>query len=73
MPAKWGGFDTFVTELTPRLAKAGHDATLFCMPKYTGPEVGKALRGCAHRPPAHHLRQVHRDGGCTSCSAASTP
>ena len=45
VPAKWGGFDTFVTELTPRLAKAGHDATLFCMPKYTGPEVGKRYEG----------------------------
>jgi glycosyltransferase involved in cell wall biosynthesis len=45
VPAKWGGFDTFVTELTPRLAKAGHDVTLFCMPKYTGPEVGREFEG----------------------------
>jgi len=45
VPARWGGFDTFVTELAPRLARAGHDVTLFCMPKYTGPEVGKDFEG----------------------------
>ena len=45
VPAKWGGFDTFVTELTPRLAKAGHDVTLFTMPKYTGDDVGEDWRG----------------------------
>ena len=45
VPAKWGGFDTFVTELTPRLVKAGHDVSLFCMPKYTGPEVGNDFEG----------------------------
>jgi hypothetical protein len=31
--AKWNESDTFATELAPRLAKAGHDATLFTMPK----------------------------------------
>ena len=45
VPAKWGGFDTFVTELTPRLARAGHDVTLFTMPKYTDPEVGNEYEG----------------------------
>ena len=37
VPAKWGGFDTFVTELAPRLVEAGHDVTLYTMPKYTDP------------------------------------
>ena len=45
VPAKWGGFDTFVTELTPRLARDGHDVTLFTMPKYTDPKVGKRYEG----------------------------
>ena len=45
VPAKWGGFDTFVTELTPRLAEAGHDVTLFTMPKYTDESVGKTWEG----------------------------
>jgi glycosyltransferase involved in cell wall biosynthesis len=35
IPAKWGGFDTFVTNLAPRLAAKGHDITVFCMPKYS--------------------------------------
>lgn len=45
VPATWGGFDTFVTELAPRLVRAGHEVTLFTMPKYTGPEVGNRFEG----------------------------
>jgi glycosyltransferase involved in cell wall biosynthesis len=45
VPAAWGGFDTFVTELAPRLVEAGHEVTLYCMPKYTGPAVGDHFRG----------------------------
>jgi glycosyltransferase involved in cell wall biosynthesis len=45
VPAKWGGFDTIVTELSPRLAEAGHDVTLFTMPKYTDEAVGKRWEG----------------------------
>ena len=45
VPAKWGGFDTIVTELTPRLAEAGHDVTLFTMPKYTDSAVGERWKG----------------------------
>jgi glycosyltransferase involved in cell wall biosynthesis len=41
----FGGFDTFVKELAPRLVEAGHQVTLYCMPKYTGPEVGDQFRG----------------------------
>ena len=28
VPAAWGGFDTFVAELAPRLVEAGHEVTL---------------------------------------------
>ncbi len=45
VPAAWGGFDTFVTELAPRLVEAGHEVTLYTMPKYTGEEVGTDFRG----------------------------
>jgi glycosyltransferase involved in cell wall biosynthesis len=45
VPASWGGFDTFVTELAPRLVEAGHDVTLFCMPKYTAAELGDRYEG----------------------------
>ncbi len=45
VPAGWGGFDTFVKELAPRLVEAGHEVTLYCMPKYTGAEVGDEFRG----------------------------
>ena len=38
IPAKWGGFDTFVTNLAPRLVAKGHEVTVFCMPKYSLPE-----------------------------------
>lgn len=45
VPAAWGGFDTFVTELAPRLVEAGHEVTLYTMPKYTGVDVGTHFRG----------------------------
>ena len=45
VPAQWGGFDTFVTELAPRLADEGHDVTLFTMPKSTGDDVGNEYEG----------------------------
>jgi glycosyltransferase involved in cell wall biosynthesis len=45
VPAAWGGFDTFVTELAPRLVQDGHEVTLYCMPKYTAPEVGSHFEG----------------------------
>lgn len=45
VPARWGGWDTIVTELAPRLVEAGHDVTVFSMPRYTGPEVGTTYEG----------------------------
>ncbi len=45
VPARWGGWDTIVTELGPRLVEAGHEVTLFAMPRYTGPEVDGSFQG----------------------------
>ena len=45
IPAKWGGFDTFVTNLAPRLAAKGHDVTVFCMPKYSLSEKPESIEG----------------------------
>lgn len=45
IPAKWGGFDTFVTNLAPRLVRRGHDVTVFCMPKYSLPEKPEFYEG----------------------------
>ncbi len=49
VPATWGGFDTFVTELTPRFVDAGHEVTLYCMPKYTAEELGDDYQGVSLR------------------------
>ena len=45
IPAKWGGFDTFVTNLAPRLVQRGHDVTVFCMPKYSLPDKPEYYEG----------------------------
>lgn len=45
IPANWGGFDTFVTHLAPRLAAKGHKVTVFCMPKYSLPDRPKFIDG----------------------------
>ncbi|MFC1568815.1 DUF1972 domain-containing protein [bacterium] len=45
IPAKWGGFDTFVTNLAPRLVSKGHEVTVFCMPKYSQPDRPKTIDG----------------------------
>jgi glycosyltransferase involved in cell wall biosynthesis len=45
VPARWGGWDTIVTELGPRLVEAGHEVTLYAMPRYTGDEVGRDFEG----------------------------
>ncbi len=45
VPARWGGWDTIVTELGPRLVASGHDVTLFAMPRYTDPVVGVDFEG----------------------------
>jgi glycosyltransferase involved in cell wall biosynthesis len=45
IPAKWGGFDTFVTNLAPRLVQRGHEVTVFCMPKYSLSEKPEFYEG----------------------------
>jgi len=45
VPARWGGWDTIVSELGPRLVQAGHEVTLYAMPRYTGEDVGRAFEG----------------------------
>ena len=45
VPARWGGWDTIVTELGPRLVRAGHEVTLYAMPRYTGQEVSQTFEG----------------------------
>jgi glycosyltransferase involved in cell wall biosynthesis len=45
VPARYGGWDTIVTELAPRLVEAANEVTLFAMPRYTGPEVGATYEG----------------------------
>ena len=45
VPARWGGWDTIVTELGPRLVAAGHEVTLYAMPRYTGADVGRDFEG----------------------------
>ncbi len=45
VPARWGGWDTIVTELGPRLVEAGDEVTLYAMPRYTGEGVGRSYEG----------------------------
>ena len=45
VPARWGGWDTIVTELAPRLVDAGHEVTLFTMPRYMGDGIGTDFEG----------------------------
>jgi glycosyltransferase involved in cell wall biosynthesis len=45
VPAAWSGFDTFVTELAPRLVEFGNEVTLYCMPKYVAADVGSDFYG----------------------------
>lgn len=45
VPSKWGGFDTFVTELAPRLVEMGHEVTIFCQPNYIDAENYSNYKG----------------------------
>lgn len=44
VPSKWGGFDTFATELGPRLAEMGHKVTIFCQSTYTDDKYKKRYK-----------------------------
>ncbi len=41
IPARYGGFETFADELSRRLARRGHDVTVYCRPHYTDPSLAK--------------------------------
>jgi len=45
IPAKWGGFDTFVSELCPRLVAMEHEVTVFCQKKYSDPDSPRSYKG----------------------------
>ncbi len=35
IPARYGGYETLLQEIAPRLVAAGHDVTVYCRPRYT--------------------------------------
>ena len=37
IPARYGGFETFAEELSTRLAKRGHQVTVYCRERYPEP------------------------------------
>ena len=37
IPARYGGFETFAEELSTRLAKRGHQVTVYCRERYSAP------------------------------------
>ncbi|RYJ03552.1 MAG: glycosyltransferase, partial [Actinomycetales bacterium] len=58
IPARSGGVEHHVEELSARLADRGHDVTVFCRPGYA-PEAGPSYRGVRLRS----LPTVHMKGG----------
>ncbi len=45
IPARYGGFETFVEELAPRLVERGHRVTVYCRRGYTGERAPTSYRG----------------------------
>lgn len=45
IPARYGGFDTFATELAPRLVARGCDVTVYCQARYSLPERPRFYEG----------------------------
>jgi len=41
IPPRYGGFETFADELSRRLARRGHDVTVYCRSHYTDPSLEK--------------------------------
>jgi glycosyltransferase involved in cell wall biosynthesis len=35
LPARWGGYDTVVAQLAPRLVARGYQVTVYCQPRYS--------------------------------------
>jgi len=76
VPGRYGGFETFSTELAPRLVERGHNVTVYCNPRYCPSERPADYRGVrlCYLPvpswrtvetPLHELRSLidalHRD------------
>jgi len=52
IPANYGGFETFAEELSTRLAARGHQVTVYCRARHSGPSYrGVRLR---YLPTIHH-------------------
>lgn len=43
VPARYGGFETFAEQLSTRLARRGHQVTVYCLSAFTRPEDEAAL------------------------------
>jgi hypothetical protein len=47
IPARYGGFETAIEEIGPRLVSRGLSVTVYCRPSSDGaPDVGPTYRGC---------------------------
>ena len=45
VPARWGGYETFATEISSRLVERDFDVTVYCRPKYSLPEKPQSYKG----------------------------
>jgi glycosyltransferase involved in cell wall biosynthesis len=45
IPAQYGGFETFVAELAPRLVNRGFAVTVYCRPNFSDPSRPRVYRG----------------------------
>lgn len=47
IPARYGGFETAIEQIGPRLVERGHEVTVYCRPDNCGnPDVGRTYLGC---------------------------
>lgn len=70
IPATWGGVERHVEELSARLARRGHEVTVFVRPSYTG--ASGVYRGvCLRRLPSvptKHLDAITHSAACTAAA-----
>jgi glycosyltransferase involved in cell wall biosynthesis len=61
IPARYGGFETFAQELTPRLVQRGHRVTVYCRKGYTGDRPQARYQGVdLIYTPALHRRALEQ-------------
>ena len=59
IPARWGGFETFASELAPRLVERGHEVTVYCRPRYSLPSRPSTYQGVKlHYLPALYTKSL---------------